>query len=611
MSLLNTVWSMVAGACGVLCFTHLLLWLREPRRRYFLLSAVMAFVSSVGALNEMRLMQTATIPEYVTLLRVGNVVVGVMLVAMAWFVRGYLRAGRRWLAAAITALWSVGLVFNIFSPASLTFAEITSLDPRLTFWGEEFYLAVGVAHPAKYLADLASLFIMIYVVDATLGAWRQGARRSALVVGGSITLFIVAAGIHTPLVDAGVVHTPPMISIAFLAIVLALSYQIADDASRTLLLARRIRASEQRWRTLIENVQLVVLDVGPDGRVRGANPHFETLTGRTQTDVRGLPVEELVAADEALELRDRVCAADRRPPRPHSRWRLTTSDGGTRTLDWSSVRLFDAAGVYDGVLSIGADVTDEIATRHDLEQTRDRLDRVVRAGLLGELVSALSHELNQPLAAILSNAQTARLYLDREQPSVVEIQSIIDRIVRDDKRAADVIDRLRSLMTRGDIVAEELDLEMIVADVVALIRTQAEHLRVVLAIDLQPGLPKINAGRVEIQQVLLNLLVNALRSLERIAINGRRIEVAASVNGQRIELTVSDNGPGIAADQISRLFEPFHGDRDGQLGMGLTISRRIVEAYGGTISGRNDEGGGAVFTVSLPGAVQAKQAHHA
>ena len=610
MSLLTTIWSMIAGACGVLCFMHLLLWWRDRRQHYFLLSAVMAAASGASALVEMRVMQTTTIPEYAALLRVGNVVIGTMLVAMVWFVRGYLGTGRRWLAGVITALWSTGLVANAFSPASLTFARIDGLDRRTTFWGEDFFLAVGSAHPAKFLSDLASLLIMIYVIDATWRAWRRGARRSALIVGGSIAFFIVAAGIHTPLVDAGVVATPYMISIAFLAIVLALSYQIADDAARMIRLAREVRAGEQRWRTLIAEVQLAVIEVDPAGRVRDVNPFFETLTARAAATVRGRPASSLVAPDEAADPAERFPQATLNDPPPHSRWTVTAGDGDRRTLDWSSVRLLDANGAFDGVLSIGADVTDELAARRDLEHTRGRLDRVVRAGMLGELVSALSHELNQPLTAILSNAQTARLYLNHEHPPLDEVQTILERIIRDENRAAAVIERLRGLLARGEVVREDLDLAAVIDDVAALVRSQADHQGVTLDIDAVADLPPVVAGRVEIQQVILNLLLNALRALEDATGDDRRISVTTRGTDGGAMLTVRDTGPGVAAEQLEHLFEPFQGDRDGHIGMGLTICRRIVEAYGGTIEAANDPDGGAIFTVVLPVAIDARRAEH-
>jgi signal transduction histidine kinase len=285
---------------------------------------------------------------------------------------------------------------------------------------------------------------------------------------------------------------------------------------------------------------------------------------------------------------------------------VAAADGRGRVCDWSSVRLVTPEGDFDGILSVGADVTEALEARRDLERTRHRLDRMIRANMLGELVSAFSHELNQPLAAILSNAQAARRYLAQEQPRVDDVRRILDQIVADDKRAAAVIERLRALMERGETLREDLALAPLIDEVVALVQPELDQQGIRLEQVVPADIPLVEAGRVEVQQVLLNLLVNAVRALEGVPESTRRITIAASNGDERVTLTVADTGPGIPADQIDRLFEPFHGDRDGQLGMGLAICRRILEAYGGSIQAESGDGG-ASFRFTLPVAAVGKQ----
>jgi C4-dicarboxylate-specific signal transduction histidine kinase len=229
--------------------------------------------------------------------------------------------------------------------------------------------------------------------------------------------------------------------------------------------------------------------------------------------------------------------------------------------------------------------------------------------MLGELVSAFGHELNQPLAAILSNAQAARRYLAQEQPRLEDVQKILDQIVADEKRAATVIARLRALMEHGETAREPIELRPLIEEVAALVQPELDQQRIRLEIELPPEIPAVEAGRVEVQQVLLNLLLNAVRALDGAPASGRRITVAAGNGGDHITITVTDTGPGIAEDLIDHLFEPFHGDRAGHLGMGLAICRRIVEAYGGSIRAENGDRG-AVFQFTLPSVVAEGQVGH-
>jgi C4-dicarboxylate-specific signal transduction histidine kinase len=160
----------------------------------------------------------------------------------------------------------------------------------------------------------------------------------------------------------------------------------------------------------------------------------------------GKPITSLVRASDRAELSERLATAARTDPRPQSRWDLVCASGEVRSLAWSTVRLTDKEDCYTGLVSIGADETDRLAAERDLERTRHELERLGRANMLGELVSALAHELNQPLAAILSNAQAASRFLDSDHLDPAELREIFDDIVQDDKRAGEVIQRLRLMV---------------------------------------------------------------------------------------------------------------------------------------------------------------------
>jgi PAS domain S-box-containing protein len=600
MSVLTAAWFMCASASLMLAFMHLLLWFRERRRAVYLLSCMMAASASASAFLEHALLRTESLENYRRLIRWENLAISLILVPMVWFVYAYFGTGRRWLALTITALWAASLVVNFLSPYSVTFAEITDLAQQAAFWGEQFTVPLGSAHPWVWVPNLASALILVFVVDAAVRAWRLGSRRRAAVVGGAITFFIVSAGIHTPLVDMGWVATPYMISFAFLAILLAMSYELVDDAVQASRLTREVTASERRWRGLLENVQLAVVGVDPSGRISYGNPYLLRLLGRGPEDLLGRPATVLVPPEDAAELERRFREAAATGPRPHSQWTLVQASGDRRQLVWSTVRLENGEGDFAGILSIGADVTERLKAERDLRETRGQLERLARANLLGELVSSLAHELNQPLAAILSNAQAARRFLRADPPDLEEVGAVLDDIVRDDKRAGEVIQGVRNLLQRGAEPREPVDMSDAVRESVRLLRNELDDQGVELAESYAPTPLVVPAGRVEIVQVALNLIMNAARALRTRAAGRRRIEVETGLAGKTARLRVSDTGPGVAAELMPRVFEAFATDCPDGLGMGLAIARRIVEAHGGRIWAKDAAGGGAVFSVELP-----------
>ena len=609
MSLFTIAWSMCAAASFMLGLLQLSLWFQDRQTYAYLLSAVMALSAGAGALIELSLMHAASIDTYRVLLRWENVFVFALLVSIVWFVRARLPMARRWLAQLITALWMVAIVVNWLSPYSLVYTEIASLRQMPTFWGEQFTMAVGSINPWVHLSNLASVLIVLYVLDAAVRSWRAGDQRRAVLVGGGVAIFILLGGIHTPLVDFGVVETPYMISFAYLAVVIALSYEIVSEAVLASRYAKEIRANESRWHSLLTDVQLAVIGIDPEGRVSYANPFLERLTGHRSEDLIGRPVTSLLPESDRAELTRRLAAAAQTGPRPHSRWDLVGSSGTRRSLAWSTIRLNDKDGSYMGLVSIGEDVTERLAAEQDLERTRRELERLGRANMLGELVSTLAHELNQPLAAILSNAQAARRFLGSESPDLAELREILDDIVRDDKRAGEVIQRLRLMLSKGDEERAGLHIRDTIEEVLAILGAELEAKGVSVRQDLAPDLPDIEADRVEIQQVIMNLLVNAVRAVSKSPPERRRVRILARRNedGQLV-VSVEDTGPGIPPDWLPRLFEPFFTTKSHGLGMGLAICRRIIEAHGGRIRGENT-GDGARFSFTLPAAEQKDESH--
>jgi len=242
----------------------------------------------------------------------------------------------------------------------------------------------------------------------------------------------------------------------------------------------------------------------------------------------------------------------------------------------------------------------------ELEELRGNLRQLGRVSIMGHLASALAHELNQPLGAILRNAEAAELHLQTVQPDLDELRSIVADIRKDDQRAGEIIERMRSLIKRRAIDMRPLSVEELFQDAIALARTEAAAKQIRLTNALEPGLPLVRGDRVHVTQVLLNLIVNGMEAAQSRPVGQRRVEIAARAVGRQVEVTVRDSGPGIAAEDVNRIFEPLFSTKSGGLGMGLAISRTIVEAHGGRLwAERGSQEPGATLCFLLPRAEQA------
>jgi signal transduction histidine kinase len=237
---------------------------------------------------------------------------------------------------------------------------------------------------------------------------------------------------------------------------------------------------------------------------------------------------------------------------------------------------------------------------------RQELTHIGRVSAMGELTASLAHELNQPLSAILNNAEVAQRFLEAQVPDLVEMREILKDIVADDKRAADVIRRLRALLKKGELEHVLLDLNGVVDEVAQLVRNDVVIRNVPMSLDLAPALPPVRGDRVQLQQVVLNLVLNGLEAMRET--NGRApaLVIRTSRAGAlSVRVTIEDSGTGIEMHDAERIFQPLYTTKAEGLGMGLAIARTIVDAHGGQLRASNNAGGGATFEFTLP--VEAEQ----
>jgi two-component system, LuxR family, sensor kinase FixL len=283
--------------------------------------------------------------------------------------------------------------------------------------------------------------------------------------------------------------------------------------------------------------------------------------------------------------------------------------GGKHRWVVSRGRLFfNASGKPEQVVGLTMDITERRNAEIEARQLRDALAHSGRVTLLGNLASSLAHELSQPLGAILRNAEAAEIMLRDPSPDIQELQEIITDILHDDQRAGQVIGHLRSLLKRGSIDPVPVDLRELIESVVALVKTDAATRLVKLTTAVPATLPMALGDGIHLQQVLLNLIVNAMDALNDCDSENRALHVRAHAgNAGRIEIHVSDNGQGIPEENFGRLFEPFFTTKVSGMGMGLPVCKTIVEAHKGKLWVTKNPAGGTCFSFTVPAAGEIHQ----
>jgi C4-dicarboxylate-specific signal transduction histidine kinase len=253
-----------------------------------------------------------------------------------------------------------------------------------------------------------------------------------------------------------------------------------------------------------------------------------------------------------------------------------------------------------GAVVSHTDVTERRHAEAEAERSRQELAHFLRVSTMGVMATSLAHELNQPLAAIMANVQAASRLLESEaRPEVREVRSILADVVEEDKRAGEVIRRLRELLKKGEPERVPLNLNALVREVARLVHSDALIRRIAIRLELDPATPIVRADRVQVQQVVLNFVLNALEASADCAPDHRSVLVRTYRGPNEVQLAVDDQGVGLG-NAASRVFEPFYTTKPAGMGMGLSIARSIILAHGGTIAATNNPVRGATFSFTLP-----------
>ena len=400
---------------------------------------------------------------------------------------------------------------------------------------------------------------------------------------------------------------------------------VAHDVSDRKRVQDRLRASEMQLREHAQSLELrvrersaelvaernfieTILDTAPalvmvldrDGHILRFNKACEEVSGRAREEVLGrrfellLPANEPDGAHEAIE----ALRAGRLPDRFENTW--LRPDGAQRLIAWTNTFLCDEHGNAQHIVSMGIDVTAQRTAEIESRERLRELAQLHRLHAVGEIAALIAHQLNQPLAAIGAYAEAGRGALRAETFDRATLAGNLERIMEQAQRAGRAIRELRAYLTRGHGVKERANLSDIARAACRLMESEARARRVRIAIEQSEPLPQVEVEVLHVEQVLANLLQNAIEAMRDAGMGSGTIDVRlARDGGEAVRVTVTDSGPGFDADLAQRLFEPLYTTKRDGIGMGLSISRSIVEAHGGRLWAIPGRGGTLHFTLPL------------
>ena len=608
MSLITIIWSMIASACLTLAAINFLIWGRNRAAWANLFFSLVATGTAAWTYCELWMMRAETPAEFASALKWGQEAVWLVVVPLVGFVRFYLKAGRPWLAWMVWGLRTLALALNFLVGQNLNYREITRLQ-HVQFLGESAQVAEGVHNPWMLVGQLSLVALVIFAADAAVTVWRRGDRRTALTVGGSVVFFSIVGFGESLLVMWGFVRAPLTASLSFMGVVAMMGYELSSDMIRAAQLARDLQVSQAGSRENEQRMSLAVdaANLGIWIRDVARNQIWASAKWRelfSFTPSEPLDYERILQRlhpDDREVFHHVLTKALAGVGSYETEFRLSMPDGRLRWISSHGRVEFDATGEPVRIRGASRDITEHKRADLETQLLRQEVAHVGRVTMMGQLASALAHEINQPLGAILRNAEAAELFMHDASPDLDEIRAIVADIRKDDQRAGAVIDRMRGLLKRQPLDTRTLDVGELVGDVRALVKADAAARQVKLQVDVPGDLPPVRGDRVHLQQVLLNVILNGMDALNGASGRERRIRVIASRNGnQAVEIAVSDTGSGIAADKLAHIFDPFFTTKPNGMGMGLPISRTIIEAHGGRFWAENNASGGATFRFTLP-----------
>jgi PAS domain S-box-containing protein len=384
--------------------------------------------------------------------------------------------------------------------------------------------------------------------------------------------------------------------------VAARTAELQDEVLRRRSTEATLRASEERWRSMFEASAVGIAVIDQQNHFATANEAFQKMVGYTGEELKSLGPLDITYEDDrktAQEMIEDVQNGKRQDYHTEKRYRR--KDGKVIWARVSTARALDPSSPLPGVPAIIEDITERKGAEAALHDAREALSRATRLTMMGELAASIAHEINQPLGAIIMNGSACKRFLAISPPDLDEVKDAVGEIVRDGNRASDVLNRIRAMLKNTAPERAQVDVNQAVAEVLALTHHELQQQCVSVQTDLKPNLPKILGDRVQLQQVVLNLVVNGIDAMRAVTDRSRTLTVRSRLDDRsNIVVNVTDSGVGLDPADRERIFDTFFTTKADGMGMGLAISNSIVEAHHGRLWVEPASPLGTVFSFALP-----------
>jgi PAS domain S-box-containing protein len=365
----------------------------------------------------------------------------------------------------------------------------------------------------------------------------------------------------------------------------------------------QLRESEQRYRRIVDTASEGIIVFDARYVTTFVNQRMADLLGYEPEKMAGRKFSDYVFEEDLAALEEKIAARQRGVMERYEQ-RVRRKDGHPLWVHVSATPILDAERRFQGSFSMFTDITQRKMAEEALHEARAELARVTRVTMMGELAASIAHEVNQPLAGVVTSANAGLNWLAKNPPNLLKTREAIERILRDGNRAGEVLNRIRTLLKRTPPAKSCVSVNQIVRDVVALAGGELHQKNIELSVELDSSLPAIMGDSIQLQQVLLNLIMNAIEAMACIANRRKTLRIRSEpgdLDGKPAVLVkVSDTGVGFNPTDAGRLFEAFHTTKPDGMGMGLWISRSIIEGHGGRLTAQSNDGPGATFQVLLP-----------
>jgi len=454
-------------------------------------------------------------------------------------------------------------------------------------------------HPVAYF-DLICFLTLIFGLIVLLKCWKSGFERGTKLLLAGLVAFMLIYSLCLALEWSGTTSALESLE-NFIGALIPMWWAFVFHAFIHETTNRELRRSEEKYRNVVEDQTELIVRWLPDGSRTFVNDSYCRYFGLSYEEAMGTSFFDLINEEDRDAVRRRVASISPSDPVSSSEHRIVRPDGSLGWNQWTDRGIFDEQGRFVEFQSVGRDITQRKRLEEQEQRHQAQLVHISRLTVAGELASGLAHELNQPLAAIGNYGQVCQRMIDSGNVDLSKLHKAVREISGQAMRGGEIIRRMRDFVRKQEASRSVADFNEIVREAIELMRMQARDGRVTLQIELADEPLPVMADTVQIQQVIVNIMQNGFDAMAEVDECDRVLTVRTSRKDEStVEIAVVDRGPGMSEEAFERMFESFFTTKSKGLGIGLSISRSIIEGHGGHIWAAPNPGGGATFRFELP-----------